>query len=493
VELGFSAGLQMSGSIRHSDGHAIVCSMTDWNLNDGNLKVWDINGAASIVELAEVYSDELNHIACSLTVNQINDDIYVGYSGDPGDAYPNGLRLRYKVSIDGGASWSAATVYDDDGPQRMREIYTDRSIGDAGAGRWLIAWWIDGLGSDELMTNFNNSVALLPAPATPTPPPEIHSPGGSFNRVLSGGAPGFITYISPDGRVTELHTPHQMGSWVVSFAGLGTPPIEYITQRSPFQDGVTVKDFFLRPRVIQLHIRQAFCDRNAWWAGRAALLNEIRPNRQTAPAVPVPGTLRITETDGTQRDLSVFITEGPRFEPRVSGEWDEWAFMEALRFTAHDPVAFDPTQVTATFTITLGASLVFPITFPITFGSGALDDTLVVTYLGTWLSFPVITIVGPIEQPRIDNVTTGEKIEFSIDIAPGRTITINLTEGNKTVVDDLGTNLIGAVTPDSNLATFHIAPDPEAAGGLNTMRLRGANPTGATAVSLAYFDRYFGF
>ncbi len=321
----------------------------------------------------------------------------------------------------------------------------------------------------------------------------IHSPGGSFTRALSGGAPGFISYLSPDGREYPLHTPHQIGRWVISFTGFGAPPIDYITQRGPFQHGVTVKNFFLRPRTIQLLIRQAFCDRTAWWAGRAALLNEIRPNRQATATASVPGTLRIVETDGTIRDLSVFIAEGPGFEPRVSGEWDEWAFMEALRFTAHDPVAFDPTQVTATFTITLGASLVFPITFPITFGSGALDDTLVVTYLGTWLSFPVITIVGPIEQPRIDNVTTGEKIEFSIDIAPGRTITINLTEGNKTVVDDLGTNLIGAVTPDSNLATFHIAPDPEAAGGLNTMRLRGTNPTGATAVSLAYFDRYFGF
>jgi hypothetical protein len=167
--------------------------------------------------------------------------------------------------------------------------------------------------------------------------------------------------------------------------------------------------------------------------------------------------------------------------------------MEVLRLIAYDPVAFDPAEVTATFTITLDAGLIFPITFPITFGAGEVDDTLAITYPGTWLSFPIFTIVGPIQTPRIDNNTTGEKIEFTIDIAPGRTVTIDLTENAKTVVDDLGNNLIGGITSDSDLATFHLAPDPEAAGGVNTLRLRGDNPTGSTDVSLAYFNRYFGF
>ncbi|KKL86886.1 hypothetical protein LCGC14_1940240, partial [marine sediment metagenome] len=60
VNLGFSAGLQMSGSTRHSDDHAIVCCMTDWNLNAATLRVWDINGAGSIVPLMDVYTAELN-------------------------------------------------------------------------------------------------------------------------------------------------------------------------------------------------------------------------------------------------------------------------------------------------------------------------------------------------------------------------------------------------------------------------------------------------
>ncbi len=323
--------------------------------------------------------------------------------------------------------------------------------------------------------------------------PPLIPGGGSFTRLLSGGGAGFLTYISPDGELHPLHTPHEFGRWVISFEGFGTPPIDYITQRGPFQHGDTVVDFFLRPRIIQLLIRQGFVNRSAWWAGRAALLNDIRPNRQATATAALPGQLRLVETDGTMRELNVFIQDGPRFEARRSSQWDEHAFQEVLRFIAHDPVAFNPAQVTATFSLNLAAQLVFPITFPIQFGNGLVDDTLNISYLGTWRELPVITIVGPIEDFRIDNTTTGEFIRFTADIGPARTVTIDLREGFKTVRDDLGNNLIGIVTSDSDLARVHLAPDPEAPSGVNVIRVRGTNPTGSTSVLLSYFDRYFGF
>ena len=300
------------------------------------------------------------------------------------------------------------------------------------------------------------------------------------------------SYISPDGIEYPFHTPHNLGRWVISQTGWGTPPIEYITQRGPFQHGVTVKDFFLQPRVIQLLIRQAFCDRDEWWDGRAALLNEIRPNRQTISTAVVPGRLQRCLPDGTLRAVEVFISDGPRFEQRVVNTWDEWAFQEVLRFVAHNPVIFDPTRNDVNFTIVLDGELVFPITFPIEFGPGEVDDTLDINYVGTWESLPIIVITGPIEQPRIDNLTTGEKLEFSIDVDPGQVVTVDLSYGSKTVLDQDGNNLIGGLTADSDLATFHIAPEPEAPLGVNQMRLQGMHATGVTDIEIRYFDRYFG-
>ncbi|KKL57939.1 hypothetical protein LCGC14_2230370, partial [marine sediment metagenome] len=43
-----------------------------------------------------------------------------------------------------------------------------------------------------------------------------------------------------------------------------------------------------------------------------------------------------------------------------------------------------------------------------------------------------------------------------------------------------------------DLATFHIAPVPEAPLGVNAIRLQGSNANGSTAMELRYFDRYFG-
>ncbi len=291
-----------------------------------------------------------------------------------------------------------------------------------------------------------------------------------------------------------------MGRWVISQSGWGTPPIEYVTQRGPFQHGETVKDFFLRPRIIQLMIRREFCDRDAWWAGRFDLLEEIRPNRQTVATAVVPGVLRRVQSDGTVRDIEVFIAEGPRFEPRVLNRWDEWSFQEVLRFIAHNPVIFDPTRVDASFTITLDLELVFPITFPITFGGGDLLDNINIDYVGTWESLPIIVITGRLDNPIIQNLTTGQRLELQTIIPTGRTVTIDLTYGQKTIVDDLGNNLLGTLSTDSDLGTFHIAPVPEAPQvaaaavptGRNQMRLSGSAPDASTTVEIRFFNRFFG-
>jgi len=303
----------------------------------------------------------------------------------------------------------------------------------------------------------------------------------------------FTSYISPDGEEYEFHVPSGYGRWLLSQSGWGTPPIDYITQRGPFQHGETVRDYFLRPRTVQLLIRQMFCNRDDWWSGRAFLLDAIRPNRQTTPTASEPGQLRRIESDGTVRDLNVYITQGPRFEARSLNAWDEWAFQEVLRFTAYDPVVFDPTRVDTELTLGSLGELVFPITFPIVFGASILNNTVNITYPGTWETYPVIIVTGPLNDFTITNDTTGEVIELDYDIVAGNIITIDLNYGVKTVVDASGVNRIGSIKTDSDLATWHIAPDPEAPGGINSITVTGWNAQpGRTSVELRVFTRYFG-
>lgn len=480
------AGRQFTTDIRHSDNHTLLFAWDDGGGNAANLLGWDINGAASITPLTNVITNETNHLGVAMAINPFNDDIYVAYTGNPAESWGVTANIRYKMSTDGGVTWGAATQLNENAASDVWAVWGS-DIHPTDGGRWEPTWFLNT--ADDLLTSFVNSVEITSGPPAPAPTPD---------PVIASGAnqmAGTISYItpSPESRVFELVTPHDPGRWVISFSGFGTPPIEYITQRGPFQDGETVKDFFLRPRVVQLLIRHNFTNRDAWWDGRARLLDEIRPNRQSTATAVVPGTLRMILTDGSVRDLNVFISEGPRFEPRQSNQWDEWSFQEVLRFIAHNPIAFDPTQITFTFAIVLDSDLVFPITFPIEFGSGEVDVSSSINYTGTWLSLPVVVITGPLEDVRIDNLTTGEKLELSANVAAGRTVTIDLTEGVKTVTDDLGNNLIGTLTSDSDLATFHIAPSPEAPLGVNSMRLQGKHPSAATSVQIRYFTRFYGF
>ena len=300
----------------------------------------------------------------------------------------------------------------------------------------------------------------------------------------------FDMYISPDGEIYDFNT--TTDRFLVSIGNLGMPQIEYLTQRGPFQHGVTPLDYYLQPRVIQLMHRRNACGRQRYWDVRADILSQIRPNRQLANSFET-GVLRKVLPDGNKRDISVLVQEGPRFDPQIGGEWDEWSIQDVIRFIAFDPTFFDPTDETYTFVLSSLTELVFPIVFPIEFGSSNIDDTETFTYTGTWLSYPTITIVGPLNIPQIWNSVTGEKIVLYYNIPAARTVTINLEYGNKTVEDDLGTNLIGTVTTDSDLATFHVAVDPEAPNGVNTFRAQGADAVpGETSITITFKDRYIG-
>lgn len=295
-------------------------------------------------------------------------------------------------------------------------------------------------------------------------------------------------YITPGGTVYDLTVPSRVGRWVMSQTGWGLPPIEYVSSRGPIQNGQTLRRYFLRPRTVQLLIRHDFCNRDDYWAGRGELLDTLRINQGNDG-----GTLRRHLTDGSLRDLTVYLVAGPAFTPNPGNTWDEFAYTEALRFTAYDPVVFDPTLKTATFSLAALTNIVFPITFPITFGSTLIDETQIVNYLGTWESLPTIILTGPLNVPTITNVTTGEVIDVQYNIPAGRVLTIDLTYGVKTVLDDLGANFIGTITPASDFGTWHLAPAPEATGGDNSIRVQatGASP-GVSGIALQYFDRYLG-
>jgi hypothetical protein len=301
----------------------------------------------------------------------------------------------------------------------------------------------------------------------------------------------FTQYIAPDGNIYKFDS---VDRFLMSEEGFGLPPIEYITQKGPFQHGETLVDFRLGPRIIQLQLRQDSCSRALYWDNRSNLLDAIRPNRNVGSTVS-SGVLRRIFEDGTIKDINAIIEQGPGFVAKQIGRWDEWGFTEMLRFICHDPLFFNPIQKSITFDNLVSGSdddWVLPWSFPMLFGGSAFALSGNIVYPGTWLDYPTIVIVGPVNGLIITNVSTGEFIEFNYSIADGETVTISLEPGNKSVTNQLGTNLLGVITPDSDLATFHIAPNPEVANGLNEIDLTLSGADAGSSVSISYYERYIG-
>lgn len=288
-------------------------------------------------------------------------------------------------------------------------------------------------------------------------------------------------YIASDGTSYRLNTTSGSRS-VLSDEGSGLPPIDYITQRGPFQHGESITDYFLRPRVVQYLIRQNFCSRQAAYDGRTSLLNAIRPNRAGGPT----GTLRHILPGGSTRDLTVAPLEGPKFEPRQLDRYDEWSIQEVMRFIAHNPVYYNPVQKSSVFGPQTG-QLTFPITFSIIFGG--FDFTNVINYLGNWQEYPTFEIPGPAgPYIEINNLTTDEKIVLSGYYVPsGQTLMIAIAYGSQSIylASTPTTSLLQYVTSDSDLASFHLEP------GNNSIQviLRGA---GALSSTMRYYERFIG-
>lgn len=306
----------------------------------------------------------------------------------------------------------------------------------------------------------------------------------------------FDYLITPDGLVynfDDRSSPLNDGRFLLTFEGQGMPDLHYITQRGPFQHGVTVLDYRLDPRTITyLHFRSA-CNRQGYWDARADLINHCRPNRQVPNTPFKPAQLRKVFPDGTMRDIDVYIQSGPYGVPRTLDRWRETRFTETLKWLAADPTFYDPAATILTLDISICDDLIFPFEFPFEFCDSTLAAEDTITYGGTWLANPIIYFTGPLRFASVFNKTTLERIAFTRDIPAGTTITVDTRYGVKTVTDDSGQSWRGALTSDSDLATFHLAPDPEAAGGVNVIAAGGfGGIPGLTSIKVQYNTRYIG-
>lgn len=258
--------------------------------------------------------------------------------------------------------------------------------------------------------------------------------------------------------------------------GFGMAPMQRITQRGPLQQGDTDVGYRLDPRIIQLPLLVEAMTMDAGYTARKGLLKIFTPANGA-------GILRIT-TDLYDRAILVVPMGGLDFNQDPQSGYH---IRTVVQLRAADPTWYDPTIVNAAQTPTItGTPTPVPLTIPWTAGSSSINSTLNFTYDGDFISYPIISVTGPITNLLITHTTTGYAIGVTGTITAGDTWTFDLRYGQKTVTDQTGANKIASLTSGSSLADFAIIL------GANTITVSGITTTSASTVNITYYTRYTG-
>ena len=277
---------------------------------------------------------------------------------------------------------------------------------------------------------------------------------------------------------------------VVSVDNVGLGPVRRLTERGPFQVGVSDAGYRFDARVVNLVVVSMSDSKALADGARDDLFWYLRPADDSF-------VLQCTRDDGALRQLDVHATnivDAPINEDdRMSG------FQRyALQLMAAFPFWYDPEFG---YWVVLGGSdpeqggtnpnqtngYEVPTAVPtITVEASGIDYSFPVEYAGTADSFPLITIYGPASGVVIENTTAGAVLSLpNLAISAGEYIEIDLAFDAKTIVDDEGANQIAELATTSDIVTWRLVP------GTNDIRFTvGSGATEDTGMKITYRIQY---
>lgn len=125
----------------------------------------------------------------------------------------------------------------------------------------------------------------------------------------------------------------------------------------------------------------------------------------------------------------------------------------AVKLWATDPRIYDDTQQTATLSLPTGTGgATWPVTWPLSWGSSSSGGTATLANAGNFESRPVCVITGPIDNPTLQNNTTGLQVTFGLSLGATDTLTIDFHA--KTVLLNGSGNRRGTMTANSQWWTL---------------------------------------
>lgn len=255
--------------------------------------------------------------------------------------------------------------------------------------------------------------------------------------------------------------------------GLGAPSKSTTQYDRSGADGIRITNQFDRGRLVSVRgFIKATCGSDHA-AQRRVMASLFRKSK--IAGVLQDKTLRLVDFDGSDYTIEGQIVDSsmPKSDPKYS--------RYQFQFLAKTPEIPGTTEKTATVTVSTGGSLSIPLSLPVSF-EGGVDGSQTITNAGDEVAWPIITLNGPLTNPRITNADTEEYLQLNLTISSGNSVVVDMR--NRTVIQNGSLNQISKVT---ELSTWW-SIDP----GSNQIVLEtSASDPGGNAV-LAWHDAYSG-
>lgn len=272
--------------------------------------------------------------------------------------------------------------------------------------------------------------------------------------------------------------------YLVAYDGWGMTPNHRLSDRGSLQHGETDRGFRLDPRFGSLVFQMPAGDPAAMYDIRDVFLSLFSPANSPKIRFDLPNG-KTRQIDVVYYDDMLLPWTGSEsgFSPKIS-----------VTLKASDPTFYDPSMIHQVLSTGLGGDpWDIPWLIPWEIGGSTANGSAQIIYPGSFQTFPIIRIVGPITSPIITNQSTGKKLDFTgTTIGSGLYYEIDTRYGKHSVKDETGAKQISKLTSDSHLTTFYIAAASEVPGGVNTINLQGSGATAVTQITISYYIRYVG-
>lgn len=223
------------------------------------------------------------------------------------------------------------------------------------------------------------------------------------------------------------------------------------------------------------------------WLGERVVTFKLRikGDRTQATLDSLIDSLRAATVVQNAQELALVVNGNRQINARPSRRSipdaiDDWAGMTTeptVEFVATDPRIYDASlQAPTTPLATVSGGMTFPATFPLGFGAPASGGFIFVTNNGTFETRPLAIIQGPVNNPSIQNVTSGQTLAFSITLGSTDSLTVDFNA--RTVLLNGTGNRYNAIVAGSSW--FALAP------GNSTIRFLASTYNAGALLTLQY-------